>query len=480
MEYMRKYSVFTLLLMAAASAATSFGACHAVGPSATGNGSGSDWNNRMNRLPGSLIRGDSYYLMDGSYGSYTFSTANSGTNRVTVKKAQSYDFGRAADGCSNDISAGWSAATMGNGQAAFNSFNGGATQGYLTLDGNGTSSAAGCGTSPTAKTSPKDCGIKFTVSQGSTGPITIGQNGQRVAGWTIRYVETQGGGDGNNTGSTEENHIRCAGACDSLLVEHVWLYNSSCDFIKLPWTTSATFRDSYFKQNFSSSACHGQFYLSEVATSNVTFNDNVIQDIQGTGIWVVVTGGKADNYNIYNNVILRTQGSSRSGLSNGIFACINSGSKCTNWKFVGNSVINGKGDYSGSAGILSENNTGNSYVWQNNLFYNTTGVGFTLNGAAFTEDHNSWLNSGSPRSGTGDIAVTSGAPNPFLNWQSSDFRLTSHNADWASAATLSSPFNVDMAGNPRPGSDGAWDRGALEYIGTQIPAPPSSLTLTIQ
>jgi hypothetical protein len=476
---MRKYSFSTLLLMLAATAATSFGACHAVGPAAGGSGSGSDWNNRMGKLPTNLVRGDTYYLMDGSYGGYTFTTANSGTTRVTVKKAQSYDFGRAADGCSNDISAGWNAATMGSAQAGFSSFNGGSTQGYLTLDGNGSSTAAGCGTSPTTNTQPKDCGIKFTVSQGSTGPITIGQNGQRVAGWTIRYVETQGAGDGNNNGSTEENHVRCAGACDAFLVEHVWWYNSSCNSIKLPWTTSATFRDSYFKQNFSSSACHGQFYLSEVTTSNVTFADNVIQDIQGTGIWVVVTGGQADNYNIYNNVIVKTQGSSRAGVSNGIFACINSGSKCTNWKFIDNSIINFAGDYSGSAGILSENNNGNSYTWQNNLFYNSSGVGFTLNGAAFTEDHNSWLNSGSPRSGTGDIAITSGAPNPFINWPGANFRLANQNADWGAGVPLPSPFNVDMAGTSRPGANGVWDRGAFEYGGGQAPAPPSSLSTAV-
>ena len=154
--------------------------------------------------------------------------------------------------------------------------------------------------------------------------------------------------------------MRCAGACDTFLVEHVWWYNSGCDIIKLPWTNSATFRNSYFKQNFSASNCHGQFYLSEVTTSNVTFANNVIQDIQGTGMWVVVTGGQADNYNIYNNVILKTQGSSRPGFSNGFFACINSGSKCTNMKFIGNTVINYEADSSGAAGILSENNNGST------------------------------------------------------------------------------------------------------------------------
>src|SRR6476469_8734695 len=116
---MRKSTVFILLLILMATAAESFGACRSVGPTATGNGSGSDWNNRMNKLPTTLVRGDTYYLMDGSYGSYNFTTTNSGTNRITVKKAQDHDFGRASDGCSNDISAGWNESTMGSGQAVF-------------------------------------------------------------------------------------------------------------------------------------------------------------------------------------------------------------------------------------------------------------------------------------------------------------------------------------------------------------------------
>lgn len=436
----------------------------------------------MGRLPSSLVRGDVYYLADGSYSGYTFSTANSGTTRIVIKKAQAYDYGQSAQGCSNDLSAGWNAASLGSGQATFSSFNGGPTQGYVTLDGNGTSKGSGCGTAATAKAPAQDCGIKFAVSVGSTGPMNIGQNGQRSAGWTIRYVETQGAGDANNSSSTEENHIRCAGGCDGLIVEHVWFYNSGCNFIKLPWTTSATFRDSYFKQNLSSSGCHGQFYLSEVDTQNVSFYNNVIQDIQGTGMWVIVTGGQANNYNIYNNAIFRTQGSSRPGFSNGFFACINSGSKCTNMNFFANSVANYTADSSGAAGIRSENNNGSSYSWQNNLFYNTSNIGFNLNGASFAEDHNSWLNSGSPRSGSSDVTITSGAPNPYTAWATADFHLVGQNAAWQNGATLPAPYNSDKGGSTRPGFDGYWDRGAYEFAGVQstLPSPPSNMASSVK
>ena len=96
---MQKYTLFTLVLIFALAGRVGFSACHAVGPSAAGDGSGSNWSNRMNNLPKTLVRGDTYYLADGEYGNYTFTTPNSGTTVITIKKAQSYDFGRAADGC---------------------------------------------------------------------------------------------------------------------------------------------------------------------------------------------------------------------------------------------------------------------------------------------------------------------------------------------------------------------------------------------
>jgi hypothetical protein len=480
---MRKFYPLVLLLIFSASVTQCFAACHAVGPSAAGNGSGSDWSNRMNKLPGTLQRGDTYYLMDGSYGSYSMNTANSGTTPITVKKAQSYDFGRSSDGCSNDISAGWNSGTMGSGQAIFTNFgNNCATCGYFTLDGNGQSNGVGCGVAPNLSSGTLDCGFKFTVSSGSSGPLDIGVNAggsNRTPNWTIRYLEIAGPGDF----ATDQNFIWCHGGCDNLLIEHAYWYNSACDFIKLPWTNSTTVRSSYFKQNYSTSTCHGQMYLSEVNTSNVDFHNNVFQDIQGTGLFVIVTGGRASNYKIYNNVVFRPSSSSRPGFSNGIWACINAGSTCTNISFVQNDVINYAVDYSGALGILDENG-GGSYTWENNLFYSnpSSSVGFTLNGSTLTHDHNSWLNSGSPSSGSGDITITSGASNPFANWASGNFALVSEDANWGNGAALAQPFNVDMANNTRPGTDGVWDRGAMQYAGTQAqaPAPPTALTALVQ
>lgn len=480
---MHRQSLAAFLFAFLATALPSLGACHAVGPTPTGNGSGSDWSNRA-ALPTTLVRGDTYYLMDGNYGNYHFSTANSGTTRVTVKKAQNYDYGRTSDGCPNDISAGWNAATMGNAQAVFSNFSAGSAVGYITIDGNGQDTTnPGCGTSQTTHTAASDCGIKVVDSKGSIGafnPIGSYNNFNSPSnGWTIRYTEVQGAGDSNT--SVEEDTLWCRDGCNDLKVEHSYWYNTACVFVKLPHSTGATFTYNVFKQNYSSSTCHGQMYMDEGDTSNITFADNIIQDIQGTAVWTFNTGAHASNYLIYNNVLVRTQGSSRPGTSNGILACINAGSTCTNIKFIGNSVVNYTADYPGALGIRDENGNG-SYVWQNNLFYDIPAdrIAFSLGpGTTLTEDHNSWLDSGSPRNGADDITVTSGAPNPFVDWPSGDFRLANQNSDWGNGATLAAPLNVDMAGSQRPGSDGTWNRGAYEYGGSQL-AAPSNLKASVQ
>src|SRR5205807_6115135 len=54
-------------------------ACHVVTPSGSGDGSGRDWNNAINWNTISFIRGDTYYLRTGAYGSKSFQAPEAGT-----------------------------------------------------------------------------------------------------------------------------------------------------------------------------------------------------------------------------------------------------------------------------------------------------------------------------------------------------------------------------------------------------------------
>ena len=169
---------------------------------------------------------------------------------------------------------------------------------------------------------------------------------------------------------------------------------------------------------------------------------------------------RVSNWNIYNNIFTQLD------VSNGIFACINSGSRCTNINFYGNTLVTGSRT---NPSLIYSENTGSTYTVRNTLAYNYNGL--TIQGgpgsATVTQDHNTWLNSGSPGGGTGTITVTSGAPNPFVDYAGLDYRLASNNANWNNGTALASPFNMDAAGNARPGADGIWNTGALQFSATR-------------
>ena len=58
---------------------------------AAGMNNGTDWTNAYTSLPSTLVRGDTYYIADGTYGSRTLSTPASAALLITIKKATSTD-----------------------------------------------------------------------------------------------------------------------------------------------------------------------------------------------------------------------------------------------------------------------------------------------------------------------------------------------------------------------------------------------------
>src|SRR5580693_8886409 len=96
--------IFTMLFAGNADAQT----CLVVSPSGSGSHTGADWNNALAGLPSTLVRGDIYYLADGTYGQYSVSSA-SGSGWIEIRKAQSYD---------NCTATGWNTSTMGSAQAS--------------------------------------------------------------------------------------------------------------------------------------------------------------------------------------------------------------------------------------------------------------------------------------------------------------------------------------------------------------------------
>ena len=89
-----------------------------AGPSGTGNGT--SWNDIANFNTLSLVRGNTYFLQDGTYAGRDFGTALSGTTLITIKKAvPTGTTGCVAPNC-HGSETGWSDA-YGDGQATFSS-----------------------------------------------------------------------------------------------------------------------------------------------------------------------------------------------------------------------------------------------------------------------------------------------------------------------------------------------------------------------
>ena len=473
-----------ILMLASMAGVQAFAACYTVSPSGSGSQTGADWNNTLawpanaSGPPAWAVRGNVYYLQDGSYGQLRFNFPASGTLPIEFRKAQSYD---------NCTSVGWNTSTMGSGQAVFPYINVEpiieAESSYMILNGNGSYAGAGCGGGPGATQTagppnPSDCGIKVdnsTCTSSTTNACTypIKSTTSNITNVTLEYVEVAG----NNNNASETAQIFSGYSGDSNpTFTHLYMHNAGCVYIQ-DGLGSAVVTNSYFwGNNTLASGCHGQAVFDAGADSNGVFANNVFRDISGTAIWTfAATSTTHDNWLFYNNVIW-ADSSANDQQEDGIIACINSGTICTNFMVMQNTMVN----LNYSTGTVFSN-PGGSITFENNLWYLNQQISgstlppggplFTMAGSTLTEDYNSSLSSGStnPFTGSHDVNDPS-APVPFVNWQAGNFSLASENADWNNRLALAAPFTTDPKGVTR-----TTDRGAYQFIS---PAPPTNLTAT--
>lgn len=510
--------------------------CVAVSPSGSGAATGADWNNTKAGVGGTLTRGDRYYLADGSYSTTSFSTAASGSTTIELRKSQSYDFGRASDGCTNDISAGWNPATMGASQASFNTINSFST-GFWVINGNGALPAPGCGGAwggsqswTVSPPTPSDCGIVFN----HTGTLAVWLSAGNSD--IFQYVEIAGNG-------VNANQEFEGGSGTGHLLSHMYMHNSGCVFVQ-DFGNNTTIDHSYFwgTEVNGGSACHGQAEFEIGGTNNGTRTNNVYQDITGTAIWTFAASvGTNDTWLFYNNIVYyspsgavtTTNSSSGScpsncvtvtggnnyvltsgqsiylgatasstttftvgtvydsthlsvtsapgsqttnyfsvpfgGTSDAALDCIN-GNLCTNFTYVQNTVVNciQHGAFGSSCGVgFADGASGCSLVMENNLFYGNPGaMGLTkCTSMTIAEDYNSFLNTTNFGTGSHDVSVTSGAANPFVNWQFGNFNLVTDGSNYNNRLAIATP-TVDIAGNLF-----TTDRGAYQFQQTIFPPP---------
>jgi len=397
---------------------------------ATGLNNGSDWQNAWPQLPANLGRGNTYYVADGSYGSYTFDDTHSGSATITIKKATAADHG-------TDI--GWNSA-FGDGQATFS---GGLTftRGYYVLDGvTKTTPTSGHGFK-IIETAGK--GIRFGTASGDT-PDNI----------TVRYMEIQGQLD---TGVSNDGLYTVFGA-DDIVLQHLHVHHLGRVFILTRSSNRWTLENSYFRYNSSDPVQHGECW-SDGQSNDFVIRFNVFEDFEGTGCIVVLNGaGNPRRWKIYGNVFFASNSNPENRTNfvpNATIACI-TGEAAIDWEIYNNTNYNLRGFCAGynlaydTPGALPP--SGN--IMRNNIWVNSETA--SCHGGFAVNSHNYY--SGTPFNPT-ESNVQSASGVPFAGAAVGNFRLTGATS---AGFSLAAPYNLDPDGKTR-GGEGVWDRGAFEY-----------------
>lgn len=471
---MRAFIFGVALVVVAAAASTAEAACHAVTLSGSGTQDGSSWSNAMANLPATLVRGDTYFLGDGSGYRLQGIDPASGSTVTSVKKAvPTAATGSAAT--AHCVDTGWNDATLGSGQAIFvgspavdlSAF------AYFVLDGQvRTSLSSGHG----IKLDSSAC----TNTQCYT--LLLGFNaGAKASHITVQYTEFSQSNPNGTTNFDQDYGVYAyandqtahASALTDITLQYNYHHHSACDFIFTRNVANFTVQNSYFFKNSGGTACHGQDWEDNNSV-NLTARYNVFDNSHGTATLVVLSDGFAvttSGWYVYGNVFYDYPGGDGWN-ANGTVACINTGITCDNMVVYNNTFANQQNTVAGAgsnvAGITVQQATA-SPVCQNNLFYNVdSSVSLQLNCA--TEDYNSIVFSGA-RAGTlagaHDVVDTANT-NLFAAAlttppAAADFHLLAENSpDYAGGAVLVAPYDRDPDGNAR-GADGTWERGAYEF-----------------
>jgi hypothetical protein len=423
-----------------------------VGPSATGDGSGNDWNNKMS-WSSSFVRGNTYFLEDGAYSAKSLNTPVSGTTVIVIKKAT------VADHVTN---VGWTD-SMGDGQATFGNVMSISTPNWV-FDG-----VVGSGFDANnygfRLLPPSNCGAEQTY-------FSIGTGSQTISNITIAHTTAKACPDDVQKtffyiqpGVRQYNHTYTNILSDGMQGTWFMLGLENC------WIENC-----FLTNHASTSLHHGDIVNLRIANGpcrNVTVKNCIFADYYGTGAIVANDGGSDGlvcvGLNVYGCVFGPFRGGAGSG-GNGVICCT------TRSAFQNVNIFNNTFYQNGNpwlqvampASSAFVKNSCVNIVAKNNIIYSGyTGIGDDAT-QPVQHDYNTYVSSSGPNEAHGIVTSVS----PFVNAAAKDFRLVSAMAGEA----MSAPFDVDRNGLRR-GSDGVWDRGALEF-NSGVVAPVISVAPT--
>jgi len=441
---MKKFSIILALVLLGALPDLSMAAMRYVRAGAAGNGSGSDWANAYASLPSTLARGDTYYVADGSYSSYTFDDAQNGA-WIYIKKATAADHG---------TSTGWQSA-YGDGVAVFGPLK--FMTGSYEMDGQ-------VGGGPGSWTSGHGFKIQYTAATNIVRLINVPT---KVSNLTFKHMEMAFTPCSTCTGQDVFYGIYGG---SNWKFQYNWMHHPSRVVLyTMNEATNILIEYTLLERSGTngSSSQHSEIWSAR-DTHDVTFRYNYVRDYRSTGGIIM---GRAKNWNLYGNIFQWTVDFGPTS-NNGAIGSWSSDSTyyANNVKIYNNTFV---GLRSGGAGrIFPIAVSLSGIVAQNNLWYDSPATAF---GGGVSHSNNWFKNSNE-----GSISETGkqvGSGDPFVNYAGKDFRLK---VATVAGTSLSAPFNLDIIGIAR-GSDGTWDRGAFEYGGTAAagttPSAPKGLTV---
>lgn len=438
---------------------------------------GEDWSHALATLPASLVRGDTYYIADGEYASYTFDDAIDGAKLITVKKATASDHG--AD-------SGWDN-SYGDSQAVFIASGSTYQQGlnfktgYYRLDGQ-----VGSGSDRNAygfKIIPADT----THSEQLIGLPNLGYSSYQVDHITISHVAmiNSGIGDGTKTKTGIYSLVSDSSLASYDITIANNYFSGGHTNIGIVRGHHWIVKDNYFADNWSSANAHGQQITAGIS-DDLIFSGNIFVNTAVYAISAHRYGavGKINyRWKIYNNIMIGKGESDETDLN--MFVGNSTVSETDNviqWQVHHNTMIDV--DFTNASrgfiypGVLSDVTDDKSYAY-NNLFYNCVGprsdnYGATAGG--IVHDNNGYLactgtinSADETASQRDDIAA-----DPFINAVVGDYHPKIGTAPINNGKSdLGADYAYDFSGTLRGGSP---DIGAYEYVGVSDATPPAAPT----
>lgn len=419
-------------------AASVLGADFYCGVSATGNGSGSDWNNQCAFMSTTTNRGNTYWLADGSYGGRNFNRAVSGTLVITIKKATVADHGTAT---------GWDNA-YGDGQAFFGSI--AVNSDYWVINGN----------RPCDNTDVRTCvrGFVFQAAEGGGYNVSVVQIGA-VDSQKIEFYSVELRAIGVN--ELRGFRFCCGNTYNNTVVSNAAIYNTGNDALHLNKSQNVLLEKLYISgpgEKPAGSGAHPDAF-EFVGSPFIGGTKNTLRYsiIEWNGQQMWWSGGSDPVNNPISHGEWDIYGNQYIGRLDAAAFVSTSTFKSRDEVTVGpiniynNTIV-------GTWNIFDLPNAGTNGLFRNNALFRIWSTANKMGGGAdrFTKTHNYY----DTEIGNQDASNGQTGGDPFVDLDGKNLALA-----FATTAgqTFSSPISIDMFGVTR-GADGTWDRGALEFV----------------